>query len=188
VSGDRFSVVHCPSSNLKLGSGVANVPKIQAAGIAVGLGADGAPCNNGLDALREVRLAALLQHLNHGPDRCSGYDVLRLATAEGARAIGWADEIGTIEVGKRADLVVLSRNRPEAFAPLADPHDVVAFSLQSSSVRDVFIDGRPQVVRGRLVALNGAEVVRESSSALTELLARADGLTLSDGSLRSTSR
>lgn len=100
VSPERFSVVHCPSSNLKLGSGIANVPQIRAAGIAVGLGADGAPCNNGLDALREVRLAALLQHLRHGAGACSGYDVLRLATAEGARAIGLADEIGTIEVGE----------------------------------------------------------------------------------------
>ena len=88
LAGERFSVVHCPSSNLKLGSGIADVAGLKASGIPVGVGADGTPCNNDLDALEEIRLAALLQQLANGPGSFSGLDALRLATSEGARAIG----------------------------------------------------------------------------------------------------
>jgi len=176
VSPDRFSVIHCPTSNLKLGSGIADVPHIRSRGVAVGLGADGTACNNGLDALREVRLAGLLQHHRHGPASCSGFDVLRLATAEGARAIGWEDEIGTLEVGKRADVVILSRDRPEAFAPKADPHDIIAFSLQASSVRTVMVDGEILVDGGELCRLDLPEIYRESQTSLDAILARAEGL------------
>jgi cytosine/adenosine deaminase-related metal-dependent hydrolase len=107
LARQETNVVHCPSSNLKLGSGTAPVPEMLAAGCSVALGADGAPCNNRLDAFEEMRLAALIHKPRRGPDVLPAARVLELATLGGARALGLAKEIGSIEVGKRADLVAL---------------------------------------------------------------------------------
>ncbi len=178
VRGERFSVVHCPSSNCKLGSGIAPVPAIRAAGIPVGLGADGAACNNGLDALVEVRLAALLQSALHGPGALDAVDALRLATSEGARAIGLGSEIGVVAPGRRADLLVLALDRPETWAAAAaDPHDLVVFSASRAAVRHVLVDGELQVEDGRLTTLDLAMIRREADRCLRDLLRRS-GLTL----------
>ncbi len=175
LRGERFSVVHCPSSNLKLGSGTADVVGIRAAGIPVGIGADGAPCNNSLDAFRELRLAALLQKTRHAPAAFGGLDALRLATSEGARAIGLGDEVGSVEPGKLADLVVLAGDRPELWADEgADPHDLVAFCGTRAAVRHVFVGGRPVVEEGRLAGLDLDEISRRARRALRAVLERAD--------------
>lgn len=174
VRRERFSVVHCPSSNLKLGSGVADLVAIRRAGVPVGVGADGAPCNNGLDALTEVRLAALLQSLRHGPKAFSGLDALRLATSEGARALGMGERVGSLEAGKVADLLVLATGRPELWAaPGVDPHDRVVFSASRASVRHVLVAGEPLVEEGRLTRLDLAEIRRQAGVALAGLLRRA---------------
>ena len=142
VRGKRFSVVHCPSANLKLGSGIANVVKIRSAGVPVGLGADGAACNNDLDPLEELRLAALLQQVKNGPGSFRGVDALRLATSEGARAVGLEREIGVLEAGRAADLTILSGSRPEWLAgETVDPHDLIAFGGSRASVKHVIVDG-----------------------------------------------
>jgi 5-methylthioadenosine/S-adenosylhomocysteine deaminase len=170
----RTSVVHCPSSNLKLGSGIADLLAIRRAGVPVGVGADGAACSNHLDCLQEVRLAALLQKVRHGPDTFSGLDALRLATSEGARALGLQDEIGSLEPGKAADLVVLSANQPEIWAaPQADPHDRIAFGASRAAVRHVVAAGRLLVEDGRLTHLDLAEIHRESARCLADLIRRA---------------
>src|SRR5256714_1350052 len=101
------NIVHCPSSNLKLGSGVAPVPEMLAAGCHVGIGADGAPCNNRLDAFTEMRLAALIQKPRLGPEALPAAQVLELATLGGARAGGLEAEIGSVGGRERAGLVVL---------------------------------------------------------------------------------
>ena len=174
VRKERFSVVHCPSSNLKLGSGVADLLAIRRAGVPVGIGCDGAACSNQLDNFQELRLAALLQKTKHGPDAFSGLDALRLATSEGARALGLHNEIGTLETGKRADLVVLAPDRPELWgAPQADPHDLVAFGASRATVRHVIVDGHPLVEDGRLTQLDLGEILRESSRCLTDLIRRS---------------
>ncbi len=174
VRSERFSVVHCPSSNLKLGSGVADVVAIRAAGIPVGVGADGAPCNNTLDPLQEIRLAALLQQLRHGPESFGGRDALRLATSEGARAIGLGDEIGSLEPGKAADLLVLATERPELLAAeSADPHDLVAFGASRASVRHVLVEGELLVEDGRLTRLDPEEIRRRCRALLPPLLERS---------------
>src|SRR6185312_7360515 len=108
------TVVHCPSSNLKLASGVAKIPELLAAGCRVAIGADGAPCNNRLDAFAEMRLAALVQKPRLGPETMPAAQVLELATLGGARALGLESEIGSIEVGKRADLIALDLDGPHA--------------------------------------------------------------------------
>src|SRR6476660_9883252 len=113
------NVVHCPSSNLKLGSGIAPVVQLLENGISVSLGADGAPCNNRLDMFTEMRTAALLQKALHGPEVLAASGVLRLATIDGARALGLDAEMGSLEVGKRADLAVVKLNRLHT-SPAAD--------------------------------------------------------------------
>lgn len=174
VRRERFSVVHCPSSNLKLGSGIADLLAIRRAGVPVGLGCDGAACSNHLDNFQELRLAALLQKVKHGPGAFSGVDALRLATSEGARALGLQEETGTLETGKRADVVVLAPGHPELWgAPQADPHDLVAFGASRAAVRHVLVDGRLLVEDGRLTQLDLEEILRESDRHLKALIRRS---------------
>ncbi|HVR98476.1 MAG TPA: amidohydrolase family protein, partial [Thermoanaerobaculia bacterium] len=142
--------------------------------VPVGVGCDGAACSNHLDNFEELRLAALLQKVKHGPEAFTGLDALRLATSEGARALGLHDEIGTLEPGKLADLVVLSSDRPELWAaPQADPHDIVAFGASRGAVLHVMVEGRLLVEDGRLTHLDLAEIFRESNRCLAELIRRS---------------
>src|SRR5215813_8666993 len=110
----KTNVAHCPSSNLKLGSGIAPIAEMLERGISVSLGADGAPCNNRLDIFTEMRTAALLQKALHGPEVLPANRALQLATIDGARALGLVDEIGSLEVGKRADVIVVDLNNLHA--------------------------------------------------------------------------
>src|SRR6185503_18765728 len=107
LSRTRTNVAHCPSSNLKLGSGIAEVMKMLEAGISVSLGADGAACNNRLDMFTEMRTMALLQKAMHGPEAIPAGRALRIATIDGARVLGLDQEIGSLETGKRADVIVV---------------------------------------------------------------------------------
>ena len=174
VARETFSVVHCPSANLRLGSGIADVVSIRRAGVPVGIGADGAACNNDLDPMEELRLAALLQQGRHGPAAFSGLDALRLATSEGARALGLDAEIGSLEVGKAADVLVLSLDRPELTASrLVDLHDLVAFGASRASVRHVLVAGEPLVEEGALTRLDLAAIRRRAVRSLEALLERS---------------
>ncbi len=163
------NVVHCPSSNLKLASGVAKVPEMLAAGCRVAIGADAAPCNNRLDAFAEMRLAALIQKPRHGADVLLAGQVLELATLGGARALGLEHEIGSIAVGKRADLVVLDLQEPHLHPPARDPVSAVVYAAQPSDVRDVFVDGRPVVLGHELLTARVDEIVREADRCGGEL-------------------
>ena len=174
LSGRRLSVAHCPSADLRLGSGAADVVALRRAGIPVGVGSDGAACNNDLDCLEETRLAALLQQLRHGPAAFDGLTALRLATSEGARAIGLGDQIGSVEPGKRADLVVLDVAGPEwSAAPACDPHDLVVFVGSRAAVRHVMIDGRWKVWDGALTDLDLRLIRRRAARERDRLLERA---------------
>ena len=152
------NIVHCPSSNLKLGSGIAPIPEMLAAGCRVGIGADGAPCNNRLDAFEEMRLAALIQKPRLGPDALPAAQVLELATLGGARAMGLEAEIGSIEVGKRADLVVLDLAGPHAQPEDADLVSRIVYSARAADVRHVIVDGRIVVRDGMLKTADVAEI------------------------------
>lgn len=170
----RFSVVHCPGSNLKLGSGIARVAGLLRAGIPVGLGTDGAPCNNRHDVWEEMRLAARLQSLREGPGALGGLATLRLATSGGARAIGLEREIGSLEPGKAADLVVVDLARPElVVAPGVDPHDRLVFGASPAAVRHVVVAGEPRVESGRLTALDLPRILVESTAAAKRVARRA---------------
>ncbi len=174
LAGRRFGVVHCPGSNLKLGSGVAPVVALRRAGIPVGIGADGAACNNRLDGWSELRLAAQLASVRSGPGSLSGLEALRLATSEGAAVLGLAGEIGSLEVGKRADVTVLRTDLPElAGAADVDPHDRVAFGASAAAVRHVTVDGELLVEDGQLVRWDLRELLETARTATSSLLARA---------------
>ncbi|MBV9545156.1 MAG: amidohydrolase family protein, partial [Chloroflexi bacterium] len=125
------SVVHCPSCNLKLGSGVAPIVEYLEHGVNVALGADGAASNNRLDAWSELRLAGLLAAFNNGPGALPAADMFELATLGGARALGLDADIGSIETGKCADLVVLDLNRAHATGP-EDVYTQLVYSARAS--------------------------------------------------------
>ena len=163
------TVVHCPSSNLKLGSGVAKVPELLAAGCRVAIGADGAPCNNHLDVFAEMRLAALIQKPRLGADALPAGQALELATLGGARALGRESELGSIALGRRADLVVLDLREPHLHPVPLDPASLVVYAARASDVRDVFVDGRPVVLGRELLTAPVEEIVREADRAAAEL-------------------
>jgi cytosine/adenosine deaminase-related metal-dependent hydrolase len=169
------NVVHCPSSNLKLGSGIAPVPEMLAAGCHVALGADGAPCNNRLDGFEEMRLAALIQKPRLGPEALPATKVLELATRGGARALGLEHEIGSIEVGKRADLVALDLSGPHGQPAEADLVSRLVYAARAADVRHVVVDGRVVVRSGRLLTAD-LEEIRVKANAAARRLRRAVGL------------
>lgn len=165
-------VLHCPGSNLKLGSGVAPVTELRRLGVSVSLGADGAACNNHLDMFAEMRLAATLQAVRLGPGALTARETVAMATREGARALGLADEIGTIEVGKRADLVLVSRLGAH-LAPDPDPWTTLVYAARSSDVRGVWVDGEPLVLDGQPTRWDPAAVAAEAGVEARALAGRA---------------
>jgi cytosine/adenosine deaminase-related metal-dependent hydrolase len=171
----RAKVLHCPSSNLKLASGVAPVPALVRRGISVSLGADGAPCNNSLDMFSEMRLAALIQSPVHGPGALEATTVLAMATRDGAHALGLGEVTGTIEPGKRADIQLLDLDsvtvplRLEEYAAIAS---AVVFSGSPDRVRAVMVDGRWLYREGRHLTLDAESVRRTAAEELKSLLRR----------------
>ena len=168
----RTNVAHCPSSNLKLGSGIAPVADMLERGISVSLGADGAPCNNRLDMFTEMRTAALLQKALHGPEVLPADHVLRMATIDGARALGLADELGSLEGGKLADIIVVDLNRLHA-APETDVVSSLVYSAQASDVTVSIIDGRIVMRDGELMTMKEADVLAGANREAEALSRRA---------------
>jgi len=172
LSRTKTNVAHCPSSNLKLGSGLARVAEMLARKIPVSLGADGAACNNRLDMFTEMRTAALLQKLAHGPEVLSAAQVLRMATIDGARALGLENEIGSLEVGKRADVIVVDLNQLHS-SPKPDVISSLVYSAQPADVRATIIDGRIVMRDGKLSALNEGDVIVDANREASALAKRA---------------
>jgi 5-methylthioadenosine/S-adenosylhomocysteine deaminase len=165
-------VLHCPGSNLKLGSGIAPVVEMRARGISVSLGSDGAACNNRLDMFDEMRLAATLQAVKHAPGALTARDVVWMATREGARALDLDHEIGSIEPGKRADLIVVDRAAPH-LAPSADPWSTLVYCARGTDVRFVMVDGQVLVEDFQLTRADASFVADTARRAAAELAERA---------------
>ena len=165
-------VCHCPSSNSKLGSGIAPVKELLNRGISVSLGADGAACNNRLDMFSEMRLAALLQKTLHGPDVLNAETILRMATVEGARALGEQDALGTLEVGKRADIIVVKLNESHV-TPRTDLASTLVYATQSTDVDTVVIDGQLVMRERKLLTIDEARMIAEANEEQKALLERA---------------
>lgn len=169
------NVAHCPSSNLKLGSGIAPITKLLEEGVSVSLGADGAACNNRLDMFTEMRTAALLQKALHGPQVLPANRVLRMATIDGARALGLDAEIGSLEVAKRADVAVVNLDRLHT-SPEAEIVSRLVYAAEASDVQSVVIDGRVVMGDRELLTIDEAGTVAEAN-AESELLQSRAGLT-----------
>jgi 5-methylthioadenosine/S-adenosylhomocysteine deaminase len=156
-------VLHCPGSNLKLGSGLAPIVEMRARGISVSLGADGAACNNHLDMFDEMRLAAVLQAVRHKPGALTARDAVWMATREGARALGLDQEIGSIETGKKADLILIAALKGP------DPYSTIVYASRATDVRTTIVDGE--------VLLHDFRPTRWSSEAI-EAVARDEAVGL----------
>lgn len=167
-------VAHCPSSNLKLGSGIARVKEMIDGGISVSLGADGAACNNRLDMLTEMRTAALTQKALHGPEVLPALRVLRMATIDGARAMGLESEIGSIAIGKRADLTLFDLAALRT-TPCPDPVSTIVYAAEASNISNVVIDGRVVMRERELTTLNEQAVIRNASEVSARLNKAAPG-------------
>jgi cytosine/adenosine deaminase-related metal-dependent hydrolase len=164
-------VCTCPSSNLKLASGVCGVPELVAAGVTVAVGADGAPCNNNLDGFLELRLAALLHKPGRGPRTLPAPEVVRMATLAGATALGLADRIGSLEVGKRADVIAVDIGALHT-VPAPAPWSQVAYAAKATDVRHVAVDGA-LVVRDRALLTLDVRAVRDRARRAAARLFRA---------------
>lgn len=162
VAATRAAVAHCPGSNLKLASGAADIVGYREQGIRVGIGTDGCSSSNDLDMFAAMRLAANLARLvRDDPAALSARDVVRAATLEGALALGLGDRIGTVEVGKEADLIALDLRSPH-LVPVHDPYTSVVFSAGRSDVRHVLVAGAPVVVDGRSTRVDAHAVMSEA--------------------------
>ena len=172
LAGRGVKVTHCPGSNLKLGSGVAPVPEMLESGICVSLGSDGAACNNHLDMFGEMRLAATLQAARRTPGALPARQALWMATRNGARALGLDDEIGSIEAGKRADLILVD-TRAAHVEPSPDPFSAVVYAARPTDVRLTMIDGEVLVRGGTPARLDPAEVAATARDAAAAVARRA---------------
>jgi 5-methylthioadenosine/S-adenosylhomocysteine deaminase len=188
------ALVHCPGSNLKLGSGLAHVRAWRERGIRTGLGSDGAACSNRLDTFHEMSLAGLVSRVRPAvgamPGRAAGpasgdgagaappplsaHEVVSLATCEGARALGLGDAIGSLEVGKQADLAVVDVQGPHhAPAPERDPYTTLVHAARASDVRLTLVAGRALYRDGAWTTLDPRAVRAECKAELAGLLKRA---------------
>jgi 5-methylthioadenosine/S-adenosylhomocysteine deaminase len=172
LAGRDVKVLHCPGSNLKLGSGLAPVVEMRRRGISVSLGADGGACNNRLDMFSEMRLAATLQAVRHGPGALTARDAVWMATREGARALGRSADLGQLTAGYRADVAVVRRDRAH-LAPHADPFSALVYAAMPSDVVLTMVDGEVLVEDGVLTRVELGEVLDEATRQARALAARS---------------
>jgi len=168
-------ITHNPVSNAKLASGIAPVPAMLAAGVNVSLGTDAGTCNNTYDLIREMRWASVLHKVKHlDPTIVPCETVLEMATINGAKAMGLEDEIGSLEVGKRADFVALDMDKPH-LVPAPDPVSALVFAANGSDVDTVVIDGQI-VVRGReVLTMDEERILAEARERAEKLYHRVGG-------------
>jgi len=172
-------VAHCPSSNARLGAGIARTADLRAAGVPVGLGVDGAASNEACSLIEEVRHALLFARARGGPQALAVRDALELATIGGARLLGWDDQIGSLEPGKQADIAVW-RLDGLAHADIADP--VAALVLGAAPPLELLlVGGRTVVERDHVVTVDEHELTQSAVLAHRSLLARASTVTCKEG-------
>jgi cytosine/adenosine deaminase-related metal-dependent hydrolase len=184
------ALVHCPGSNLKLGSGIAHVRAWRKAGIRCGLGSDGAACNNRLDSFHEMSLAALASRVRgaiaptgstggasggNGADTpLTAREVVALATCDGARALGLGDVTGSLEAGKQADIAIVDVSGPHhGPSPERDPYTTLVHATRASDVRLTMVAGRVLYRDGTWTTLDPRAVQADARAELTGLLRRA---------------
>lgn len=165
------NVSHNPESNMKLASGIAPVPELLAAGICVGLGTDGAASNNNLDLFLEMDTAAKLHKVNRlDPTVLDAATVLRMATIDGARALGLNERIGSLEPGKQADVILIDTYKPH-LTPLYHPASQLVYAAKGSDVTSVIINGRVVMENGHVLTFD----VRKAMDDVNQIAAQIEG-------------
>ncbi|MBO5365056.1 MAG: amidohydrolase [Peptococcaceae bacterium] len=163
----NVGIAHNPSSNLKLASGIANIPKYLQAGLNIGIGTDGCSSNNTLNMFKEMTICSFVQKVNAmDPTVLPAEEILRLATIGGAKALRWDDEIGTLEVGKKADLILVDIDKPH-FAPWNNPVSDLVYSAQGSDVKTTIVNGKLLMKDYEVLTLDVERIMAE-----TERIAR----------------
>jgi len=174
LSSRRVNVAHCPSSNLKLASGIAPIPELIDRGVNVSLAADGPPCNNNLDMFMEMRLAALIQKPLHGPTIMPAPLVFEMATLGGARAMGMEKELGSLEVGKKADIAVVDLNQWHTWPDrAADVYAQLVYQVQAPDVYCTMVDGKILMRAGEVMTVAEQEVKTKSTESWARVCQRA---------------
>ncbi len=165
----KVGVAHNPESNMKLSSGVARIPELVKNNVAVGIGTDGVASNNNLDMFEEVHSAALLHKLAWGdPTAAKAKTMLKLATISGAKVLGMEEEIGSIEVGKKADIILLDLNNTHLI-PLYNAYSQLVYSARGSDVTDVIIDGKIVMENNKILTID-ENLVKEKVRKLGDVI------------------
>lgn len=166
-------VAHCPTSNYKLASGICRVPDLLDAGVNIGLGTDGAPCNNSNDMFQEMKLAGILHKaVTYNPKVVPAETVLEMATINGAKALGLEHEIGSLEIGKKADFVAINTNSVR-IRPWFSPVSAVVYCATGSDVDYVVVDGKILVQGGKLLTMEEENIWRAAETRSKEVVNRA---------------
>lgn len=166
-------IVHCPSSNAKLSSGVAKIPELLEMGVDVGIAADGAPCNNNLDMLLEMRLSSLIQKLRLGPKVMDCKKVLYLATMGGAKVMGMENEIGSLEEGKKADIIIMNLNKIHNTPSYnVDIESTIVYSAKSEDIETTIINGKILMENRKLNGMNEYEIIKKCNSSIERLCSK----------------
>jgi 5-methylthioadenosine/S-adenosylhomocysteine deaminase len=174
LASNGVKLTHCISSNMKLASGLADVPRWLELGITAGLGADGAACSNNLDMFGEMRLAAFVQKIKYGSTAMPARQIFEMATLGGARVMRQEAKIGSIEVGKQADLVLLDLNQLHAYPSVAvDPISRIVYSASKRDVETVLIAGKIVMENRQLRTIERASVLRHTNEAILRVMKRA---------------
>jgi 5-methylthioadenosine/S-adenosylhomocysteine deaminase len=172
LSKRGVKVVYVPVSNMKLGLGAARVKDLVDLGVNVGLGTDGAASNNSLDMFETMKFGALVQKLVYGDTSVfSAYEVLRMATVGGARVLGLEKDVGTLEVGKRADLILVDFSKPH-LQPLHNLYSSLVYSAHGGDVDTVIVDGKVLMENRRVLTLNEQAVMEKADKSAADLLSR----------------
>lgn len=162
-------IVHCPESNLKLASGFCPVSALFKAGINVALGTDGSASNNDIDMLGEMRTAALLaKGVSEKADALPAYQALRMATINGAKALGLDDKIGSLEIGKQADIAAINLNSIDT-QPVYDVISTLVYAANRSQITDVWVAGKPLLKNSVLVTINEPDVLKKAQQWHTKI-------------------
>ncbi|HDD56603.1 MAG TPA: hypothetical protein ENG18_01115, partial [Nitrososphaeria archaeon] len=160
-----------PVSNMKLASGMARIVEMLKLGIRVGIGTDGPGSNNSLDLLQDIKIGTLLQKTRYmDPTALPAKQALWMATRGGAEALNLSNLIGSIEVGKKADIVVID-TRKIRYIPVRDPYTAITYCSSGSDVRDVIVDGKIIVRDGELQTMDLQKIVEDLENAVQELFA-----------------
>jgi 5-methylthioadenosine/S-adenosylhomocysteine deaminase len=162
IAEHGVKVIHNPESNMKLASGIAPIPELLAEGVTVGLGTDGCASNNNLDLFTEMDMAAKLHKINTlDPTVMNALTALRMATIEGAKALGMENITGSLEVGKKADIIVLDTNKPH-LTPLYSPYSHLVYAARGNDVSHSIINGQLVMEDRKLLTLNLGEIMTQA--------------------------